>query len=40
MKTEASKDKGRAPDSNRQRSGRLCAIQALNHIKIIVIGSA
>lgn len=39
MKSEAPGDKGRAAEGNRQRFGRLYVSRALNHIRIIVIGS-
>lgn len=39
MKTEVPEDKGRAAEGNRQRFGRLYVNRALNHIRIIVIGS-
>lgn len=39
MKGEATEDKGRAAGGNRQRFGRLYVNRALNHIRIIVIGS-
>ena len=39
MKGEAPEDKGRAAGGNKQRFGRLYVNRALNHIRIIVIGS-
>lgn len=39
IKSEAPKDKGRAEEGYRQRFGRLYVNSALNHIRIIVIGS-